>query len=205
MPAEGDGDLQTLIYVLVVRPRRFPTLSNPAPTKLSETAASLGRDVDSLNISRNSIQRARSKSRVLTATKLRSEFSAVVPLTIHWDGKLMAELTTKEQVDIRGAFCDDALYKLTFTIDIYRLLVLISGVATEQLLGVPKLSSGTGEAQAAAVVQLVKECGTEDCVAAVCFDTTASNTSHHQGACVLIEQMLSKDLLYLACRHMSWN
>ena len=113
----------------------------------------------------------------------------------------MAELTTKEQVDIRGAFCDDALYKLTFTIDIYRLLVLISGVATEQPLGVPKLSSGTGEAQAAAVVQLVKECGTEDCVAAVCFDTTASNTSHHQGACVLIEQMLSKDLLYLACRH----
>lgn len=48
----------------------------------------------------------------------------------------MAELTTKEQVD--------------------RLPVLISGVATEQLLGVPKLSSGTGEAQAAAVVQLVK-------------------------------------------------
>jgi len=137
VPAEGDGDLQTLIYVLVVRPRRFPTLSNPAPTKLSETAASLGRDVDSLNISRNSIQRARSKSRVLTATKLRSEFSAVIPLTMHWDGKVMAELTTKEQVD--------------------RLQVLISGVATEQLLDVPKLSSGTAEAQAAAVVQLVKE------------------------------------------------
>ena len=50
MPAEGDGDLQTLIYVLVARPRRFPTLSNPAPTKLSETAASLGRDVDSLKM-----------------------------------------------------------------------------------------------------------------------------------------------------------
>jgi len=71
---------------------------------------------------------------------------------------LTAELTTKEQVD--------------------RLLVLISGVATEQLLDVPKLSSGTAEAQAAAVVQLVKEWGIEDCVAAVCFDRTVSNIGH---------------------------
>ena len=29
MPAEGNGDLQTLICVLVVRPRRCPTFSNP--------------------------------------------------------------------------------------------------------------------------------------------------------------------------------
>jgi len=81
-----------------------------------------------------------------------------VSLTTHGDGKLTAEMTTKEQVD--------------------RLLVLISGVATEQLLDVPKLSSGTAEAQAAAVVQLVKEWGIEDCVAAVCFDRTVSNIGH---------------------------
>ena len=111
---------------------RTQTSSRNAVYLLSETAASLGHDGDSLNISRNSIQRARSKSRVLTTT----EFSAVIPLTMHWDGKVMAELTTKEQVD--------------------RLPVLIPGVATEQLLDVPKLSSGTAEAQAAAVVQLVK-------------------------------------------------
>jgi len=30
-PAEGNGDLQTLICVLVARPRRCPTLSNPVP------------------------------------------------------------------------------------------------------------------------------------------------------------------------------
>ena len=29
VPAEGNGDLQTLICVLVVRPRRCPTFSNP--------------------------------------------------------------------------------------------------------------------------------------------------------------------------------
>ena len=31
VPAEGNGNLQTLICVLVARPRRCLTLSNPAP------------------------------------------------------------------------------------------------------------------------------------------------------------------------------
>jgi len=31
VPAEGNGDLQTLICVIVARPRRCPTLSNPVP------------------------------------------------------------------------------------------------------------------------------------------------------------------------------
>ena len=31
VPAERNGELQTLICVLVARPRRCPTLSNPAP------------------------------------------------------------------------------------------------------------------------------------------------------------------------------
>ena len=31
VPAEGNGDLQTLICVLVARPRWYPTLSNPVP------------------------------------------------------------------------------------------------------------------------------------------------------------------------------
>ena len=31
VPAEGNGDLQTLIYVLVARPTRCPTLSNHVP------------------------------------------------------------------------------------------------------------------------------------------------------------------------------
>jgi hypothetical protein len=38
-------------------------------------------------------------------------------------------------------------------------------------------------------------------VAATCFDTTAANTGHRNGACVLLEQKLKKDLLHFACRH----
>jgi len=38
-------------------------------------------------------------------------------------------------------------------------------------------------------------------VAALSFDTTATNTGRRNGTCVLLEQKLGKDLLYLACRH----
>ena len=160
---------------------RTKTTSRNATYVLTETATSLGHDADSLNISRSSVHRARKKFRESVLESLRSEFCAAVPLTVHWDGKLMEDVTTKEHVD--------------------RLPVLISGFGAEQLLGVPKLSSGTGEVQAAAVVQCLKEWGIEDRVAALCFDTTASNTGLHQGACVLIERSLKKNLLHTACRH----
>jgi len=61
------------------------------------------------------------------ASRLKSEFSLFVPLTVHWDGKLMKDLTGKEHVK--------------------RVPVLISGVGVEQLLGVPKLALGAGVAQ----------------------------------------------------------
>jgi len=144
-------------------------------------ASSLGHDVNTLNISRNSIQRARAKHRTTTAKNLRSEFSTTVPLTVHWDGKLMEDLTSHEHVE--------------------RLPILISGAGVEQLLAVPKLASGTGEAQASAVVQCLETWGIKDKITAFCFDTTSSNTGHRSGACSLIEQKLNKDILHLACRH----
>ncbi|KAA0202355.1 hypothetical protein HAZT_HAZT010953 [Hyalella azteca] len=65
--------------------------------------------------------------------------------------------------------------------------VLVSGKGAVQLLGVPTLAKGTGRAQCDAVVALLREWGIEDCVAALCFDMTASNTGHHGGTCVLVE------------------
>ena len=101
---------------------------------------------------------------------------------MHWDGKLLQDLTGKELVD--------------------HLPVILSGLGVSQLLGVPKLhGGGTGEAQATAVAQLLQEWGVVDRVSAMCFDTTASNTGRRNGACVLLEQKLEKDLLHLACRH----
>jgi len=71
----------------------------------------------------------------------------------------------------------------------------------EQLLGVPKLQNGTGEATSNAVVTMVQEWGIESQVRAMCFDNTASNTGRLSGACGVIETRLGKNLLYLACRH----
>ena len=33
------------------------------------------------------------------------------------------------------------------------------------------------------------------------FDTTSSNTGVHRGACTLLQQLLDRQLLWLACRH----
>ena len=35
----------------------------------------------------------------------------------------------------------------------------------------------------------------------MCFDTTAVNTGRLRGTCVLLEQLLEKNRLYLACRN----
>lgn len=35
----------------------------------------------------------------------------------------------------------------------------------------------------------------------MCFDTTASNTGFNNGACILIENLMGRQLLNFACRH----
>jgi hypothetical protein len=71
-----------------------------------------------------------------------------------------------------------------------------------KLLGVPKLENGTGESQAQAVYELIeKDWNLSDQVKSMAFDTTASNTGKTNGACVLLEKKLNKNLLGLACRH----
>ena len=35
----------------------------------------------------------------------------------------------------------------------------------------------------------------------MCFNTTASNTGRFHGACVLLEQLIGRNLLWMACRH----
>ena len=92
---------------------------------------------------------------------------------------------------------------LCSTTSVDRLPVLITAVSTgeTQLLGVPKLTSGTGENQASAVYELLQEWRMDEKVAGFCFDTTASNTGRRAGACILLEQRLRRTVLNLACRH----
>jgi len=155
--------------------------SRQATFVLAETAKSLGYDIADINVNRMSIHRQRKQHRAQFVAELKRKFTADAPVVVHWDGKLMEELTSKQHVD--------------------RLPVIVTGEGISQLLGVPKIPSGTGEAQASAVKHLLEEWDLCDQVGALCFDTTAANTGNKAGACVLLEQKLQCNMLYLACRH----
>jgi len=100
---------------------------------------------------------------------------------LHWDSKLLPDITGHLKVD--------------------RLPVIVTAPNVEQLLGVPKLDSGTGYETSSAIYDTLKEWSLLDKVQAFVFDTTASNTGRLNGACHLLEQKLDRDILYLACRH----
>ena len=148
---------------------------------IAETAQSLGYDISDLSINRSTIKRGRERYRSEIAAALKNNLSSDVPLTVHWDGKLMQDLCGKDHVD--------------------RLPIIVTGFGVCQLLKVSKMVGGTGKNQESAVVQALQEWRVQDRVIGMCFDTTSSNTGIHIGACVEIERALGKDLLYLACRH----
>lgn len=100
---------------------------------------------------------------------------------IQWDTKILPDIAGNEKVD--------------------RMPVIISQRSGSQLLGIPKLNSGTGAACANAVYDLAVDWKTNDSLVGMNFDTTASNTGEFNGACVLLEQKLGRSLLPLACRH----
>lgn len=148
---------------------------------LTEAAKSLGANAEEYNINRSSIKLKRQIHREMFAQSVKDKFDPDIRLTVHWDGKLIPALSGKYNVD--------------------RLPVLVSGFGVSQLLAVPLLESGTGENQAAAVVDALHEWNIADRVVAMSFDTTSSNTGQFSGACTLIQQKLEKDLMFLACRH----
>ena len=91
---------------------------------LGEAARAFGHDIGDFNINRSSIRRERMARRQEMASHLMKEFTTDSVLVVHWDGKLMEDLTSKKQVD--------------------RLPILVSAQGKTQLLNVAKLTSGKG-------------------------------------------------------------
>src|SRR5262249_30554922 len=135
-----------------------------------------------LAINRSSIRRARIKHRQELALEIRRNFSPDVPLALHWDRKLLLDLTGNQKVD--------------------RLPIVVAGAGVEKLLSVPKLESGTGERQATAVCECLLEWNLEESVKALVFDNTArGNTGKKNGTCTLLQQKLGCNVLHITCRH----
>lgn len=145
----------------------------------TETVRSIGQRPEEFNIHCSSIQDMRQSHRKLLTETLKVEFQTDVPLIVHWDGKLLRDLTTKQHID--------------------RLSIIVTGGS--QLLEVAMLANGTGSEQNKTVIAALNEWGLKEKVAGLSFDTTAANTVQMLGACALVEQELQKDLLYLSCSH----
>lgn len=150
---------------------------------LVAAAEAFGQDSKDFVINRSSIRRCRERLRRERAETIQQQFGSfeLQAVVVHWDGKLLPAVTGKETVD--------------------RLAVVISSEDTKQMLGVPTLKAGTGREQADAVFQTLVEWDLTEMVKAICFDTTSSNIGRLNGACILLEQLLDRELLYLPCRH----
>ena len=66
---------------------------------LSATASSLRHNVNELVINRSNIRRTRISTRKHVAAIIKESFTSKVPLTVHWDGKMLPDLAGKGKAD----------------------------------------------------------------------------------------------------------
>ena len=144
-------------------------------------------DLSTAPLSHSTVHRKRLSHRSAIASDERQEFilTKKAALVVHWDGKIMKDRTNRE--DPKSV--------------VDRIAVSITGVETEKILGIVKITSGTGAAQTSAIFELLKLWEVSSEVIGVSFDTTASNTGSTSGACTLLQQKLQQNLLHFACRH----
>ena len=163
---------------------RTKTSSRDASRILAPASAAMGLDVSKAAISRSTIERERKKLRSTIDAEAKAAFLPPENAIVHFDGKHL--------MDMAGEFGD-------------RLAIVLSGNTPDciqgKLLSAEKIADGTGRSQAEEVISALNKWGAQDNVCGMCFDTTSSNTGWIKGACVLIEEMLGRPLLWLPCRH----
>ncbi|XP_074096012.1 uncharacterized protein LOC141525415 [Cotesia typhae] len=170
--------------VLVAVLDRTKTSNRSAMHIISAVITSLGLDIDNYNISYTTIRNVRLKFRKTVAGNLKDGIQETAQnFIVHWDGKLLPELSNQPMKKVE------------------RLPIVVSGMDVEQLLGVPALDESTGANEAEVIFETLNEWNVTDSIVGMCFDTTSVNTGDKSGACILLEEKLNKELLYLACRH----
>jgi hypothetical protein len=161
---------------------RSQTSDRNAARILIPFAKQLGQNPEDLALSASSIRAARLQFREERAAEQKKEFHPAVPLVLHWDGKLMEDLTGKEVVD--------------------RLPILVSREGVVKLIFVPKLANSQAVTTAAVIYDTIQDWDIADRIKGFSFDTTAVNTGRVGGVCVLLEQQPDgRRVIQLACRH----
>ena len=133
-------------------------------------------------INKTSIRNQRNLFRKKYSERIKQKFCDIGTkvLTIHWDTKLLQDISGKP---------------------VERLAIIATGTDVEQLLGVPDLTAPAGIEMASAIYETLETWGIVEKVQAFGFDTTASNTGRFNGTCTLLEQKLERNILYFGCRH----
>ena len=119
---------------------RTEVSNRSAPYVVAVVIRSLGHDPEDFSVNRESIRKARLQNRESAASNIRDEFNPQVPLTVHWDGKLLPDISPSA-----------AHHKVE------RIAVMVSGKEVLKLLAVPKIPDSTGNSQAEAVCQTLQE------------------------------------------------
>ncbi|XP_065679431.1 uncharacterized protein LOC136093970 [Hydra vulgaris] len=168
------------------------TLSDVSPNVLQKVTSAIlteaGVDLTDIHCSKSTAFRKMKLANENISTLAKEDVKKAIeaspyPCIIHFDGKTLYEINAGKK----------------FKID--RLAVLVNIEGETQLLGVPPLTSSSGEDQYTSVMNVLKEYKLESKVGGLCFDTTASNTGIKKGSVVKISNNLNKYLLKLACRH----
>ncbi|XP_065640663.1 uncharacterized protein LOC136073194 [Hydra vulgaris] len=103
---------------------------------------------------------------------------------LHFDGKVCHEYTDGKKLE------QD------------RLVILINANKETHLLGIPPISSGTGENQKNAIKYILNCFNLTDNIRAVTFDTSRINAGQKIGAVsLLVNEVFQRPVLSIACRH----
>lgn len=101
---------------------------------------------------------------------------------IHWESKLLPNVTGKTKVDI--------------------LPIIVTVPNTEQLLEVSKLSAGTRFKVSSTIYNILEDWFLFQKFEVFVFDKTASNEWHLNGSCVLVEHKLGRNIpIIFTCRY----
>lgn len=156
-----------------------------ASSSFIAAAKSLGHDVSKFSVSPATVHRARVKNRSQMCKNIEdSVFKNPPRLVVHWDSKLLPTAAAGKVKTLED-----------------RVAVIVTGKDCEHILGVPVAKKGTGREMALVVMQELNRFSLRDHIIGLSFDTTASNTGLNQGACMIIEKEVGRNLLWLACRH----
>ena len=149
----------------------------------ASVANTLGVDLDSTNISRESASRRAREERVKIFNNIQQDYKPPDDGVVQWDGKILKTKGNHKServcVYFTGATCK----------------------TDRKLLGAPETKDGTGAAEAEVVKELLNNWNVKKEIRGMVFDTTSSNSGAETGACKCLEDWLEFPVLWLACRH----